>query len=93
MLAFAFMDIHTASKYMAHGYRVRRSVWDTKVYLYIGYNGGVLQVDRHIHLDGTPDTYEPGDWYPRLHDMIADDWELITEGIVNHFPVTYEDKQ
>jgi hypothetical protein len=86
------MDIHTASKYMSHGYRVKRSGWDSKIYLYIGYNGGVLQVDRCIH-PNSPDTYEPGDWYPRLHDMVADDWEIVLDGIVDDYgAVKYEDK-
>lgn len=89
MLAFYFMDIHTAAKYMAHGYRVKRADWDSRIYLFMGYNGGILQRDRCIHPAPTPDTYEDGDWYPRIHDMVADDWELITEGITTHFPVTY----
>ncbi len=90
MLAFAFMDIHTAAKYMQHGYRVRRSSWE---------QGGFIYDDRyfisHVSLvnDGL-DGKRPfeSDWMPESEDLVADDWELITEGIVSHFPVTYEVK-
>lgn len=26
-----------------------------------------------------------------MDDLLATDWELITEGIIKHFPVTYKD--
>ncbi len=87
------MDIHTASKYMVHGYRIRRPHWDERCYLYKEYNDVVSQIVRVLHPDPTPDTYKKSSWTPRLHDMLADDWEIITEGIISHFPLQYEEKQ
>ena len=84
------MNIHTAAKYMAHGYRVKRADWDSRCYLFKEYNDVIRCKTRHLHPDPQPDTYENSDWYPRLHDMVADDWELILEGIVKDFPLTYD---
>ncbi len=84
------MNIHTAAGYMKHGYRIKRADWDPRTYLFVEYNGVIRCKTRCLHPDPLPDTYENHDWYPRLHDMIADDWELILEGIVTDFPVTYD---
>src|SRR5574338_558346 len=34
LLAFYFMDIHTAAKYMSSGYRIRRLAWTSVDYAY-----------------------------------------------------------
>ena len=83
------MNIHTAAKYMSHGYRVKRADWDSRTYLYVEYNGVIRCKTRVLHPDPSPDTYENADWCPRHHDMVADDWELILEGVIEGFPVTY----
>lgn len=66
------MDIHTAAKYMRHGYRVRRPGWNHTFDLDL-YNLEFVK----LHIE----------------DLLSTDWELITEGITGHFPVTYEAKQ
>ena len=70
MLAFAFMDIHTAAGYMKHGYRVRRPGWKH-----------TYDLDMHVLVFVKLS----------LEDLLATDWELITEGIIKDFPVTYSD--
>jgi len=64
------MDIHTAAKYMAQGYRIRRPDMSGLANDWIDAAG----------LHGIPF---------RLEDLMADDWEIITEGIVKDFPLTY----
>lgn len=31
------------------------------------------------------------DEYKQLENLLADDWEVITEGVVEDFPITYAD--
>lgn len=76
MLAFYFMDFVTACKYAILGYRIRRENWDG------GYAQGTHKFDKLR--DGYGDELT-------LDDFLADDWELITEGIVKYFPITYSD--
>lgn len=84
MLAFVFgiqMDIHTAAKYMKHGYRIRRSSWVSSPYIY--QMSGVIMSGGRSGPDFLSNLI--------LEDLIADDWELITEGIIKDFPLTYQD--
>jgi len=86
MLAFAFMNIHTAAGYMQHGYRIKRAAWTAVDYIY----------DSSGRIMGSfSNACTKGDFSLSLStsDLLADDWELITEGVSGYFPVTYEDKQ
>lgn len=73
------MDIHTAAKYMRHGYRIRRGWWHSSVYAYEEMELIWLRSDSGVN-----------DCTFTIDDLLADDWELITEGIVAYFPVTYD---
>lgn len=79
MLAFAFMNIQTAAKYMQHGYRVRRPSDPDIAYLY--YHQDRLWA-HSLFLGTLPICL-------LMEDILADDWELITDGIVSHFPLEY----
>lgn len=85
MLAFLLlefkMDIHTAAQYMQHGYRIRRPSRPDLSFLY-------CQGDALWELSTTVGHLPT---YLLLEDLLATDWELITEGIVKYFPITYED--
>lgn len=83
MLAFCFMDIHTAAKYMSSGYRIRRASWDTIDYIY-DFHGRIMGSFTNSCTLGTFSL----SLLPK--DLLADDWEVITEGIIKHFPVTYD---
>ena len=76
------MDIHTAAQYMKHGYRVRRASLPERSYLYIK-DDMLWEFSVAGHLPT----------YLLPEDLLATDWELITEGVVGYFPVTYEEKQ
>ena len=81
MLAFAFMDIHTAAHYMRHGYRITRQSRPELSYLY-SKDDSLWELSTIVgHLPT----------YLLLEDLLATDWELITKGIIKHFPVTYSD--
>lgn len=84
MLAFYFMDIHTAAKYMSSGYRIRRTAWTSVDYVY----------DFHGRIMGSfTNACTKGEFSLSLslQDLLANDWEIITEGIVKDFPLTYKD--
>lgn len=70
MLAFYFMDIHTAAGYMKHGYRIRRQSWQ-----HISWISPENIVFIKLSMD----------------DLLATDWEIITDGIIKDFPLTYSD--
>jgi hypothetical protein len=79
------MDIRTVAIYLRQGYRIRRSFWalgPPKIYAY----------EQHeiLWLGGTNDG-EVTDCPLTIDDLLADDWEIITEGIVKDFPLTYSD--
>jgi hypothetical protein len=74
------MDIHTAARYMRHGYRIRRSSFPERSYLY-NKDDMLWEFSVAGHLPT----------YLLLEDLLATDWELITEGVVGHFPVTYKE--
>ena len=39
-----------------------------------------------------PSVFDDGEYLPfHLGELLADDWEIITEGIVKDFPLTYSD--
>lgn len=84
------MDIYTAAHYMKSGYRIRRSHWRDNEYLQIAYNNVVEANVRCLH-PSSPDTFERHSWTARIEDLLSNDWELITEGIIKYFPVTYKD--
>jgi len=74
------MDIHTAAHYMRHGYRIRRSSLPERSYLYSKDNMlWEFSVAGHLPT------------YLLLEDLLANDWELITDGIIKHFPLIYSD--
>jgi hypothetical protein len=79
LLAFCFMDISTAAQYMKLGYRVRRTGWDIFDYVYSTESGfyGKTKDGQSMFIDFG------------IKDLVADDWEVITSGIISHFPITY----
>lgn len=83
LLAFYFMDIHTAAKYMSSGYRVKRVAWTSVDYIYDS-QGSIMGSFTNACTKGEFSLSLS------LQDLIADDWELITEGVIKHFPVTYD---
>jgi hypothetical protein len=72
------MDIHTAAKYMKLGYRVNRTGWTAVVYAY-NFHGTIWVAPGNFILSFG------------MNDLLADDWEVITDGIVQDFPITYQD--
>jgi len=71
LLAFLFMDIHIAAKYMNLGYRIRRPDWNADMFL-----------DSHSMI------------FTKLvlAELLAEDWEIITEGIIQEFPIRYQEQ-
>ena len=40
----------------------------------------------------SPESFDDGQSFPMYrNELLADDWEIITDGIVSHFPITYSD--
>jgi len=62
-----------------HGYRIRRAGWGNRIYLSANY---LLHpcLKFHLHTDGTVAFYDG--WKPDVEDLLADDWEIIREGII-----------
>ena len=86
------MDIHTAAGYLKHGYRIRRASWDELDYLYHDYYVGRMTM---VPNGGKSKKKHPffHDWQPEPEDLVADDWELILDGIVNDYgTIQYKDK-
>ena len=61
------MDIQSAYKYLAAGFRIRRTEWARNYFL-------------HNKLHYTNLTQE---------DVLAEDWEIMTENIIKEYPITY----
>lgn len=78
------MDIHTAAKYMRHGYRVRR---ETEIYTIDSTIVPPVKVPFTKVIMMDENTHQ----LLNLEDLLADDWELITDGIVSYFPIAYEE--
>ena len=90
MLAFAFMNIQTATSYMRHGYRIRRASWQPKEVLVRA--AGFIY---HCHFLKSSDGLHTvtNSWCPDLPDLIADDWELVLEGIATDYgTIKYEER-
>lgn len=92
---FTFMNIHTAAGYMKHGYRIRRAIWEKGEYLskdyYVGHTMMVPSMIRNSDGSFTHNKRPwSTDWHPEPEDLMADDWELILEGVIEGFPVTYD---
>lgn len=75
------MNISTAAKYMQLGYRIRRRAWVALSYAY-NLHGAMWGKGKIV-----------GEFPLSLSviDLLADDWEVITEGIVKNFPITYQE--
>lgn len=82
------MNIYTAALHMQQGYRVMRPVWP--VGEYVANCCGVLERRWSESVDGQTHS-SLGEWLPYLDDIVADDWEIITQGIIKDFPITYSD--
>lgn len=78
------MDIHTAAIYMGQGYRVKRLAWTSVDYVY-EFQGRIMGSFTNACTKGEFSLSF------NLQDLLADDWEIITEGIVKDFPLTYKD--
>ena len=81
---FAFMDIHTAAKYMKLGYRIKR---ETEIFTIDSTIIPPVKVPFTKVIVMDENTYQ----LLGLEDLLATDWEIITEGIVKDFPITYSD--
>ena len=88
MLAFCFMDINTAAKYMEQGYRIRHAGWIPGCYLFK--DGLEIKVNYVQTYGGGVYHNTQGAWRPIAFELTSDGWELITEGVIKHFPVTYD---
>lgn len=84
MLAFCIMDIHTAAGYMKHGYRVKR---ETEIYTIDSTIVPPVKVPFTKVLSMDDNTHQ----MLSLEDLLATDWELVLEGVIDGFPVTYSD--
>lgn len=73
---------------MSLGYRVRRPSWERKEHL--RNFCGILE-KRTTELSDDCIYCSDGDWLPYLEDVLANDWEIITEGIIKDFPIEYGD--
>lgn len=91
MLAFCFMDIKTAAGYMKHGYHIRRASWTPKEVLVRA--DGFLYHCHFIKASENRVCTITTSWTPALPDLIADDWELVLDGIATDYgTVKYEEK-
>ena len=84
MLAFCFMNIQAAAKYLEQGYRIRRKAWAGVMYAFITYPG------EH-NVWGFTDFAGKFSLSLDVDDLLADDWVVITEGIIKDFPITYQE--
>ena len=66
------MDIHTASLYMKHGYKVRRPCWDAGEYI-----RDFCGVIERCIIEGKWASL--GEWTVYSDDLTAIDWELVLE--------------
>jgi hypothetical protein len=76
------MDIYTAAQYMKHGYRVRRQI---EIYTIDSTIDPPVKVPFTKVVEMGENTFQ----LFSLEDLLATDWELITDGIVSYFPITY----
>jgi hypothetical protein len=80
------MNIQTAAHYLSSGYRIRRPSWHQSDYVYL--KDDALYSREHEHHG-----HSVGFFYAGLEELLADDWEIITAGVVSYFPIKYEDEQ
>lgn len=84
------MNIQTAAGYANHGYRIRRASWPSTSL--IGKSNGFFWFVYYIKSEGRNLSVSTG-WYPTMDDLVADDWELILNGIATDYgTVKYEEK-
>lgn len=87
------MNIHTASTYLKLGYRVRRNCWDVEQHIYeIAGMLEMVEVSFTNSWDHKTKSIIPYRSVSsgnianlQLEDIMADDWEIITDGIRKHF--------
>lgn len=79
------MNIKSATIYMKHGYKIRRSDWESKRSIYGNILGVVEEFQSsHYIMDGNTLTKYLGEsWNDNyaftLDDLIADDWEIVKD--------------
>ena len=78
------MDIRTIAGYLKLGYRVRRTSWDIIDYVHFAHG----RIFCKFKSDSINKYFAYDLWFG---DLLADDWQLITEGVVKDFPLTYSD--
>jgi hypothetical protein len=66
------MDIHTASLYMEHGYKVKRPSWDAGEYIH-----KFCGLIEKCTVENTLESF--GLWVVYAEDLSVTDWELILE--------------
>jgi hypothetical protein len=79
------MDIQTAARYMQHGYRVRLPSWSDGVFLRTDL------ISMFAKCEFRSKVRISVIWVPGQEELLSDDWEVITDGIVKDFPLTYAD--
>ena len=80
------MNIQTVAHYLNSGYRIRRPEWHPSEYVFL--RSGCLYSREHEYHGHSLGLFHAG-----IDELLADDWEIITEGIASHFPLKYEDEQ
>lgn len=69
------MDIQTAAKYALHGYRIRRKSFPLIVRWAFSFREGPL---THNSIMVPCPSFS-------LDELMADDWEIVTEGIISDY--------
>lgn len=78
------MDIHTAAHYLKLGYAIKREI---EIYTIDSTIDPPIKVPFTKVIKMDENTFQ----VLGLEDLLANDWELITIGIINDFPIEYGD--
>ncbi len=85
------MNFSTAANYLQLGYKIKRSVWKDYQYLIVNDLGLIWQnyINAYYSFDNkqlikrSKHMYQ--EYFCRVQDLIAEDWEVITDNIINYF--------
>jgi len=73
---------------MKSGYRIRLPHWGVDEFIY-HICGIIEKQDSEFSQDHK--SHSRGDWLSHLDELLSTDWEIVTQGIVKDFPITYSD--
>jgi hypothetical protein len=77
------MNFVSAVRYTVQGYRIRRTNWQRN-------NSSWLEKLMRFFRSSSPD-YIDDSRILGSDDILAEDWEIIVDGIVSEFPIIYKD--